>query len=272
MADAGVFPKISNDIIYVLDYNTIQAIVFDVKTNFYGAACVSSQLSTVFITNDNWNNLKTDIDYCIAIQGTPLTVPLTTKLDDGTIFASDINLYKVAADQINANKRGFYSVNASASTVDEGSAITFTVSTLYVPAGTVLSWSTTGSAGTADFTDGTVSGTVTISGTILGGSGTITRTLTSDSSTEGSEAFTMSIFNGAELVATSTSVGVNDTSQDPPPPPSDSGCFSCTGDGGGDSGCAACGAGCGCCADAACAGDGACGAGSDGGSDGACAA
>jgi len=253
MTAPGIFPKVSSNVIYVQDYNTIQSIVFNVKTNFYGAACVSSQLTSVLIDNDHWNNLKTDIDYCIAIQGIPLSTSLTTKINNQIINASDINLYKVAADQINANKRGLFTVSANAGAVNEGIAVTFTVTTLYVPSGTVLFWYTLGSAVAGDFTDGTTSGTVTISGSNPG-SGSIIRTLLADSVTEGAENFTMYIYDGIELVATSTSVVVNDTSQDPPTP--DGGA-----DFGGDTGCTDSSCTDSSCTDAACGdspGDSAC--------------
>jgi hypothetical protein len=235
MAAAGEFNKVLGDLIYRLDYNSVQTLVESVKTGFYGAACVSSQLpNPSTVTAAQWNNLKTDIDYCIAIQSAES--PITTKVVGTLIVSTDINLYKAQADQINANKRGFYSVSPNVTSVNEGGSVVFTVTTLYVPNGTVLYWSTSGTATAGDFTDGVTQGTLTINS----GSGSVTRTLSNDSSTEGTESFTFSVFldsGRTDLGATSGSITVNDTSQTPPPPPPpDSSC--------GDSGCGDSDSGC----------------------------
>lgn len=102
MATSGEFNKTVGDIAYQGDYNTIQALVQSVKTGFYGTVTVSSQVPNgEIISAQQWNNLKTDIDYCLSLQsGTSL---ITTKSSGELITASNINVYKSQADQINNN-------------------------------------------------------------------------------------------------------------------------------------------------------------------------
>jgi len=110
-----------------------------------------------------------------------------------------------------------YSVSPSTSSVNEGSAVTFTVTTTDVPNGTTLYWSTNTVSGTvnaSDFSDAATSGSFTITS----GSGTVVRTLANDTTTEGSESFQLQIRTGSTsgtIVATSSTVTINDTSLTP---------------------------------------------------------
>lgn len=102
--------------------------------------------------------------------------------------------------------------------VNEGESVSFTVSTTGIPAGTVLYWTTTGAINPADFTDNSLTGTVTISGSEASGTGTITRTLVEDKLTEGFETFFLNLKVGSitgGTVATSGGVVVFDTSLAP---------------------------------------------------------
>lgn len=107
-----------------------------------------------------------------------------------------------------------YSVSASTTSVNEGSSVTFTVTTTNVDNGTTLYWSTntvSGTINTSDFSDSATTGSVTITN----GSGTITRTLANDTTTEGSESFQLQIRTGSTsgtIVATSQTVTIGDTS------------------------------------------------------------
>ena len=69
-----------------------------------------------------------------------------------------------------------YSVSASSSSINEGTTVTYTITTQYVLNGTVLYWTTSGTTVAADFSDGVTSGSVTMTD----GTATIVRTLTSD--------------------------------------------------------------------------------------------
>ena len=112
-----------------------------------------------------------------------------------------------------------YSITSSTSTISEGGAAsTYTVSTANVPDGT-LYWTTTGSGITAgDFTDGTLSGTVTITS----GTGTFTRTATADAVTEGSQVFDIQLRTGSTSGTVVLTAGngaatyISDTSLTPP--------------------------------------------------------
>ena len=112
-----------------------------------------------------------------------------------------------------------YSITSSTSTISEGGAAsTYTVSTANVPNGT-LYWTTTGSGITAgDFTDGTLSGTVTITS----GTGTFTRTATADAVTEGSQVFDIQLRTGSTSGTVVLTAGngaatyISDTSLTPP--------------------------------------------------------
>jgi len=107
-----------------------------------------------------------------------------------------------------------YSIRPSATLVNEGSTVTYTVSTDNVSNGTVLYWKNLGSSTASDFTDGNNSGTVTITADI----GTITRQIRSDLITESTETIILQLLTGSVtgiLVATADTVTINDTSLTP---------------------------------------------------------
>lgn len=107
-----------------------------------------------------------------------------------------------------------YSISASTSSVNEGSSVTFTVTTTNVDSGTILYWTTNTISGTvnaSDFSDSATTGSFTITN----GTGSIIRTLSNDVATEGSESFQLQIRTGSisgVIVASSTTVTINDTS------------------------------------------------------------
>lgn len=105
-----------------------------------------------------------------------------------------------------------YTITPEFNNVDEGASLTFTVGGTNIANGTYY-WTING---TGDF--GTVDGTVSVTGN----SGTFTVTPTADVTTEGSETFTArlrSVSITGTILATSTSVTVNDTSLTPPVAP-----------------------------------------------------
>jgi len=107
-----------------------------------------------------------------------------------------------------------FGVTPSTTSVNEGSSVVFTVVTTGVPDGTTLYWSTLGISGTvsaSDFTDGDLSSSFAINNNI----GTITRSIASDRTTEGSDAFRIQIrqtSTSGTIIATSDVVYINDTS------------------------------------------------------------
>lgn len=108
-----------------------------------------------------------------------------------------------------------YSVTPSVTSVNEGSSVTFTVTTTGVANGTVLYWTALQVSGTlsaSDFTDAAVSGSFTINSN----TGTVTRTISADRTSESDEIFKIEIRTTSTtgtIVATSDSVTILDTSK-----------------------------------------------------------
>lgn len=108
-----------------------------------------------------------------------------------------------------------YSVSPSTASVNEGSAVTWTVTTTNVANGTTLYWTNSGTAVAADFTGGANSGSFTINSN----TGSIVLTMSSDATTEGSETAIIQIRTGSTsgtVVATASTVTISDTSLGPP--------------------------------------------------------
>ena len=109
---------------------------------------------------------------------------------------------------------GSYSVTADTYTVNEGSAVTYTITTTGIPDGTIYYWTTAGTTVASDFTPAAISGSVVITNN----TGTVTRTLMNDISTEGAETIIFQLRRDSisgEIMATSPSVDVADTSTSP---------------------------------------------------------
>ena len=104
-----------------------------------------------------------------------------------------------------------YSLGTSSTSVNEGSTVTFTTTTANVSNGTTLYWSVSG-VSSSDFTVNSTTGSFTIGSN---GQGSVSLTLSSDSSTEGTEYFTFYVRTGSTsgtIVATSPQITINDTS------------------------------------------------------------
>lgn len=111
-----------------------------------------------------------------------------------------------------------YSITPNISSVNEGSAVSFTVATTGIINGTTLYWTNSGTTSAADFSGSTNSGSFTVTDGLSAVTATITRTLLADSLTEGSETVILNLRTGSTsgpIVATSTTVTVNDTSLTP---------------------------------------------------------
>jgi hypothetical protein len=115
-----------------------------------------------------------------------------------------------------------YSVSPSTTSVNEGSSVTFTVSTNGIANGTTLYYTLNTISGTidsSDFSSGSLNGSFSISGASgtynTGGTASISYTLANDVTTEGSESFQLQVRTGSTsgtIVATSSTVTINDTS------------------------------------------------------------
>ena len=102
-----------------------------------------------------------------------------------------------------------YYVSMSATSVDEGSSLTATVTTTNIADGTTLYYTLTNSS---DFTASSGSFTITSN------SGSFTISPIADNTTEGSETFTASVrtvSTSGTIVTTSNSITINDTSLTP---------------------------------------------------------
>jgi hypothetical protein len=107
-----------------------------------------------------------------------------------------------------------YDVVESSTAVNEGDVVTFTINTSNVADGTVLYYTISGTVSSSDFTDGLLSGSITINNNTA----TFTKTLANDITpigTEGSESFAVSIRLNSltgTIVTSSSAVNVADTS------------------------------------------------------------
>lgn len=107
-----------------------------------------------------------------------------------------------------------YAINVSATNVNEGVMLTFTVTTTNVGSATLF-WTNAGTTVAADFTDGANSGSVAVTSN----SGSFTRTLLNDALTEGGETVVIQLrldSTAGAIVATSPTVTVNDSSTTAP--------------------------------------------------------
>ncbi len=104
-----------------------------------------------------------------------------------------------------------YAISPSATTVNEGVTITFTITTTNIANGTTVYWDTVGGVNAADFTDNATSGNINVNNNTA----TFTRTLVNDLSlnqTEGTETFQIRVSDGTSIVAITPAITVNDTS------------------------------------------------------------
>lgn len=109
-----------------------------------------------------------------------------------------------------------YAIAPNVSSVNEGGTVTYTVTTTNFGSGTLYWTHVTGSGlvGAADMTDSSSSGSVSISSN----TGSFTRTLNNDLSTEGTETLRIQLRTGSTggtVVATASDVSIGDTSTTP---------------------------------------------------------
>lgn len=161
-----------------------------------------------FTVNSNAGSFSvTAIADSVTEGAESFTVSIRTVSTSGTVVATSSS---VTINDTSQTPVPTYSVSPGASNVNEGSSVTFNVSTTNVAGGTTLYWTSS----TSDVTP--TSGSFTISG----GAGSFSVTAIADSTTEGSETFTVSVrtdSTSGTVVATSSSVTINDTSQTPAP-------------------------------------------------------
>lgn len=170
-----------------------------------------SSASGSFTITSNTGSIVRTLTQDVLTEGSEqFTLSVRTGSTSGTVVATSssvtINDTSVAPT---------YQISPSATTINEGGSVTFTVNTTNVSNGTTLYWTTSG-VQTQDFQDSSISGSFSITSN----SGQFQRTMTNDATTEGTEYFTASVRTGSTqgtIVATSSTITVNDTQQTPAP-------------------------------------------------------
>jgi len=156
-----------------------------------------------FTINSNTGSVSLTLGQLDTLEGTETIIfEVRTGSTSGPIVATSATVS--VSDATNS-----FAISPSVSSVNEGGTVTWTVTAYNSP--TTLYWTNGGTTTGADFTDGQNSGSFSISGT----SGSISRTLTNDATTEGSETIIMQVRTGSTsgpIVVTSSTVTVNDTS------------------------------------------------------------
>jgi len=144
----------------------------------------------------------------ITDDGETFTASIRTDSTSGTIVGTSSQVTITDVSQSEA-------ISQTATTVDEGGTVVFTLSTAGYPTGHTFYWTTEITAGgitASDFNDGSLSGTITTNSV---GQADINRTLVSDRITEGVEKFKIQIRTGSTggpIILTSNEVAINDTS------------------------------------------------------------
>ena len=146
----------------------------------------------------------------ITDDGETFTASIRTDSTSGTIVgtSSQVTITDVAQSE---------AISQTATSIDEGETVVFTVSTSGYPTGSTFYWTTeitSGGITSSDFTDTQLSGTIT---TNSAGQADINRTLVSDRISEGVEKFKIEIRTGSTsgpIILTSNEVAINDTSVD----------------------------------------------------------
>lgn len=141
------------------------------------------------------------------LAGQTLVTQLTAI--NGVVYARNLFLGQVSNATVN--------VTPNVNNIDEGGTVTFTLNTTEVNDGSTLYWTTlqvSGNVNASDFQDGQLSGSVVINSNTA----VVNRTLSNDVTSEGAESFALEIrvvSTVGPIVATSSSVTINDTSVAP---------------------------------------------------------
>lgn len=156
-----------------------------------------------FGVDEDINGTITAVMELFYSTGNNVSIPLPTRGTTNNFTVTPIT-------QTNTS----YSISASTTSVNEGATVTFSISTVNVPNGSIVYWTNGGSTTAADFTDGVNSGSVTISNNAA----TLTRTLSNDLLTEGPQNLQILLRTGSTsgpIVGSSQTVTVTDTSLTP---------------------------------------------------------
>jgi hypothetical protein len=171
---------------------------------------------SVTIYGNSGTITRTTLDDSVSDDSETFLLYLRTGSTNGTIVATSSTVTVYDGPPPPPPPAPTYSIYPDVLNVTEGGSVTFSVDTTNVADGTVLYWTTSGSAGSADFVGGATTGSVTITGN----RGTITRGIVDDSPTsDNGETFLLylrTVSTSGTIVATSATVTTYDV---PPPPP-----------------------------------------------------
>lgn len=217
--------EIPNTIDNVIDYGTTESVLVTWKNNRIRAnhenqnvwlsayAAVATKSGTVNWLYGSGNGLTFIGTVGLTGSGADLELDDVNIVQGKTYGISNLRIQVPTSFTYPSEQPPTYAVASAANSVDEGSPLTFTVTTTNLPSPTTLYWVVLTNAG--DFS--TSSGTVTINSN----TGSFSVTPTSDTTTEvDAETFTVGILTSAlsdVVVATSDPITINDTSQTPGP-------------------------------------------------------
>jgi hypothetical protein len=191
-------------------YWTTQTISGNINTSDF----TDSQVSGSFVVSNNTASLTRGITEDLTTEGPEsFKIYVRTESTSGTVVAISgtviINDTSVPAPT--------YTISPNVTSVNEGSSVTFTVSTTNIPDNTTLFWTTqqvSGTINTSDFTDSSLSGSVVVNNNTA----SVVRGIRADSTTENTESFRLqlrTVSTSGTIVATSSTVTINDTSTTP---------------------------------------------------------
>lgn len=205
------------------------SVSFNISSAYYPSETLYWTVSGTAIADGDFSSPTSTVSVggSVALVSGTGTVVLTLAQDILTEGAENFNfnvrtgsvagpivVFDTIAIQDTSNTVPTYSIAVNTASINEGASKSFIITTTNVPDGTVLYWSTetvTGTITSADFTDSSLTGSVTINSS----SGTITRTAAADAFTEGAESFLLRLRTGSvsgTIVATSSTTSINDTS------------------------------------------------------------
>ena len=162
------------------------------------------------ITNNTGNFTVNVVGDVITDDGENFTANIRTDSTSGTIVGSSLQVTIADVSLTEA-------ITQSATNINEGDLVTFTVSTSGYPTGYTFYWDIellTGGVTSSDFNDGLLSGTIT---TNSSGQAILSKQLVQDRISEGVEKFKLNIRTGSAvgpILLSSDEVTINDTSVD----------------------------------------------------------
>ena len=200
--------------------------ILSTETNLGSASNVSNASVIRLFNSGDSNILVTRKDYSGTVVGSFIVpagqVIYAEKYFTDTLEGSaDVKATKTAYSSMmsfvgqTADPLPTYTASVSASAVDEGGNFTVTLSTTNIDDGTQFNYVLSGTGiTTADFTSGSLNGTVTISNNAA----SFTQTVVEDTLTEGTETVTIKFYDASmNYVGNTVTVSLNDTSTTPAP-------------------------------------------------------